>query len=61
MSKKKNKRHNNSNQHIELSSNITQKDSSVMPSTFGRPIFEKVNEVIEKARLQVQNSFHPSY
>ena len=57
MSKKKNKRHNHSNQHIELSSNITQKDSSVMPSTFGRPIFEKVNEVIEKARLQVQNSF----
>lgn len=59
---KKNKRHIQSNQHIVLSSNTTQKDSSVMPSTFGRSIFEKVNEGIKKAHLQVQNSFqHPKF
>lgn len=60
MSKKKYKRHSHSSQHSVPSDNITQKDSSVIPSVWGKSFFEKVKETspqmvttVEKVSPQV--------
>ena len=54
MSKKKHKRHNHSSQYSVPSSNITQKDTSVLPSAWAKSISVKAKEVVQQVVQNLQ-------
>lgn len=54
MSKKKHKRHNHSSQHSVPSSNITQKDTSVLSSAWAKSISVKAKEVVQQVVQNLQ-------
>lgn len=54
MSKKKYKRHNHSSQHSVPSSNITQKDTSVLSSAWAKSISAKAKEVVQQVVQNLQ-------
>lgn len=54
MSKKKHKRHNHSSQYSVPSSNITQKDTSVLSSAWAKSISAKTKEVVQQVVQNLQ-------